>query len=94
MIVIAGGIATIIQMIISWSLYFLHIIEQTPSILQAKLLVDSTNYDISIIILGIFNNLFAGIFFSSAIVLTLYNIMFTHQFWPKIDKCYRQENTP
>jgi hypothetical protein len=64
---VAGGIATLVQMAISWSLYLAGIVEQNPSIFHARLLTNKMDPNIFEIILGALNNLAAGMFFALAI---------------------------
>lgn len=70
-IVISGSIATVIQMVISWSLLLLGFIEQNPSIFHARLLTNRFNVGFAEIILGTFGNLIAGIAFASIIIIVL-----------------------
>jgi hypothetical protein len=68
---VAGGIATLFQMAISWSLYLLKITNQNPSIFHAKILSNSNNPVLFDIFLGILGNFFAGMFFAIIIIYVL-----------------------
>ncbi len=68
---IAGGIATIIQTIISWFLFLLNITEQTPAIFHARLITNKFDYNIYELLLGFFTSFAAGIFFAGFVVLLL-----------------------
>lgn len=71
---IAGSIGTLIQMVISWSLYLLDIINQNPSILHARLLTSAANPNTGEIILGTFGNFAAGLF---AAIILVYILKYT-----------------
>lgn len=64
---VAGGIATLVQMAISWSLYWSGITEQNPSIFHARLLTNKMDPNFYEILLGTFNNVAAGMFFALVI---------------------------
>jgi hypothetical protein len=68
---VAGGIATLVQMAISWILYLMKITNQNPSIFHAKLLTDSVHPALSEIFLGILGNFIAGMFFAMIIIYIL-----------------------
>lgn len=70
----AGGIATLVQMAISWSLHLAGIIEQNPSLFHARLLTNKLNPNIFEIILGVLNNVAAGMFFA---IILLYFLRLT-----------------
>lgn len=67
----AGSIATIFQMIFSWSLYLLGVIDQNPSILHARLLINKMEYSNSVLVLGLISNFIAGVFFMGVIWFVL-----------------------
>lgn len=69
--VIAGTVASVIQMAISWTLYLTGIIEQNPSLLHARLLSNQVNPNLYYVLLGMLSNLIAGVSFSVVIVLTI-----------------------
>lgn len=67
----SGSIATIFQMIFSWSLYLMGIINQNPSILHTRLLVNKMKYTNSVLILGLISNFVTGIFFMITVWIVL-----------------------
>lgn len=69
--VIAGTIASVVQIAISWTLYLTGIIEQNPSLLHAMLLSNQVNPNLYFVLLGILSNFIAGVAFSTIIVITI-----------------------
>lgn len=70
-VLVSGSIATVIQMIISWGLYFLGLIQQNPSFFHARLLTNKFVVTTGELMLGIFGNFIAGIGFAAIIVVLL-----------------------
>lgn len=70
-ILISGSIATILQIIISWVLLLLGIIQQNPSFFHARLLTNKFDVDFIEILLGIVGNFIAGVAFASIVVILL-----------------------
>ncbi len=68
---ISGGIATIVQMVISWSLYLLGIVNLNPSIFHARLMTNRMNVNSSEIVLGMIGNFVAGLVFAFLIIVLL-----------------------
>ena len=70
-IIISGSIATIVQMIISWTFLLLGLIQQNPSIFHARLLTNKYHVGFAEILLGIVGNFIAGIAFAGIIIIVL-----------------------
>lgn len=68
---VAGSIGTAVQMIISWSLYLLKITNRNTSLFHAMLLTDNAKPNLGEIVLGVFSNFGAGIFFALFVVYFL-----------------------
>ncbi len=68
---IAGIPATILEMIIHWTLFLTKITSQNPSLFHARLLTNRINVSTSEVILGIIGNLVAGGAFALLIILFL-----------------------
>ena len=68
---ISGISATILQMIIHWTLFLTGITSQNPSIFHARLLTNRMNITVSEIILGAIGNIAAGCAFAFLIILLL-----------------------
>ena len=72
LITLASGIpATILQMIVHWTLFLTGITSQNPSIFNARLLTNRMNVTISEITLGAIGNIAAGCAFAFLIILLL-----------------------
>ena len=72
LITLVSGIpATIVEMIIHWSLLLTGITNQNPSIFNARLLTNKLNVTTSEVILGSIGNLAAGCIFAFLIILFL-----------------------
>jgi hypothetical protein len=68
---ISGIPATIMEMIIHWTLFLTGITSQNPSIFNARLLTNRMNVTVSEIVLGAIGNIAAGCAFASLIILLL-----------------------
>lgn len=68
---IAAIPATILQMIIHWTLFLTGITSQNPSIFNARLLTNRMNITVSEIILGAIGNIAAGCAFAFLVILLL-----------------------
>lgn len=72
LITLVSGIpATILQMIIHWSLFLTGIMSQNPSIFHARLLTNKFNVTTAEVILGAIGNLAAGCAFAFLVILLL-----------------------
>jgi len=58
-------------MIISWTFYFLGLIQQNPSIFHARILTNKYQVGFAEIMLGVLGNFIAGIAFASIIIILL-----------------------
>ena len=72
LITLVSGIpATLLQMVIHWTLFLTKITSQNPTIFHARLLTNRFNVSVSEIILGAIGNIAAGCAFAFLIVLLL-----------------------
>ena len=70
-ILVTGGIATIVQMIISWTLFLTDIIQQNPSLFHTRLLTGRMEVSTFELAIGTVGTFVAGVAFSTLILLTL-----------------------